>query len=159
MRLIQTFALVVLTLLFLSGQSWSQAKAPDFNLKGADDKRVVMSKFTGKAVVVNFWATWCRPCVVEMPGFSEVYDQYKAKGLEIVGVSLDRDGWNKVRPFLAKNKVSYPIVIGNEELYLAYGGKSAIPTTVFVDRKGNIVETVIGTLHRDDFEKKIKKLL
>jgi len=159
MRIMHTLFLIVLSFIFISGQSCSQSKAPEFNLRSADNQPVTMSKLAGKLVVVNFWATWCRPCVVEMPGFSEIYEKYKGKGLEIVGVSLDNDGWGKVRPFLAKNKVAYPIVIGDQDLYLAFGGRNAIPTTVFVDKKGNIIETVVGMMQKDDFEKKIKKLL
>ncbi len=159
MRIMQTLFLIVLSFILVTGQSCSQTKAPEFSLRSADDQPVTMSKLAGKVVVVNFWATWCRPCVVEMPGFSEIYDKYKSKGLEIVGVSLDSDGWGKVKPFLAKNKVAYPIVIGDQDLYLAFGGRNAIPTTVFVDKNGNIIETVVGMMQKQDFEKKIKKLL
>jgi len=152
-------SLLMVTVLTVHPFGIAQTKAPDFSLKTADNSTIVMKKLTGKVVVVNFWATWCRPCVVEMPGFSEIYDKYHSRGLEIIGVSLDRGGWSKVRPFLARNKVSYPIVVGDEDLYLAYGGEAAIPTTVFVDKKGNIAERHIGAMTREQFESKIKKLL
>lgn len=153
--------LPLLTIAFIAlvSSGIAQTKAPDFSLKSADGKIIEMKKLNGKVIVVNFWATWCRPCVVEMPGFSEVYDQYHSSGLEIIGVSLDRGGWSKVKPFLAKNKISYPIVVGDDELYLAYGGESAIPTTVFVDKRGNIADRHIGMMTKEQFESKIKKLL
>ncbi len=145
-------------LLFVVGTGYSQTKAPDFTLKTASGSTLEMKNLEGKVVVLNFWATWCRPCIVEMPSFSEAYDKLHSKGLEIVGVSMDGN-WGKVRQFLARNSVSYPIVVGDDDLYLAYGGDNAIPTTVFVDRKGNIVDRHVGIMSKEEFEAKVRKLL
>jgi peroxiredoxin len=133
--------------------------APNFSLKTADGKVVELNKLKGKAVVVNFWATWCGPCRSEIPGMLEVYDRYRSKGLEIVGVSLDRDGWRVVSPYVDKTKITYPVVLGDEGIVEAYGGIEAIPTTFVIDKKGNIVEKHIGYMSKDDFEKKVKKVL
>ncbi len=138
---------------------FAQTKAPNFSLTTADNNVIEMNKLAGKVVVVNFWATWCRPCIMEMPGFSEVYEKYRSSGLEIIGVSLDHGGWSRVKPFLARNQIPYPIVIGDDNLYFAYGGESAIPTTVFVDKKGNITERHIGAMTKEQFESKVRKLL
>ncbi|HET6274104.1 MAG TPA: TlpA disulfide reductase family protein, partial [Bacteroidota bacterium] len=107
----------------------------------------------------NFWATWCGPCRSEIPGFLDVYKQYKPKGLEIVGVSLDRGGWNEVKPFVEKYKITYPVVVGDGDLADAYGGIEAIPTTFVIDKKGNIVNKHLGYLNKAAFEKMIKDLL
>jgi peroxiredoxin len=133
--------------------------APNFSLNTGDGKTVELSQFKGKVVVVNFWATWCGPCRNEIPGMLQVYNQYKSKGLEIVGISLDRDGWRVINPFVQKFKITYPVVLGNGEVTEAYGGIEAIPTTFIVDRKGNIAGKHIGYLSKDEFEKIVKKTL
>jgi peroxiredoxin len=89
----------------------------------------------------------------------EVYDKYKSKGLEIVGISLDRDGWRVVTPYVEKAKMTYPVVMGDDNVVKAYGGIEAIPTTFVVDKKGNIVEKHVGYMSKEDFEKKVKKVL
>jgi peroxiredoxin len=134
-------------------------KAPTFKLKTVDGKTIDLQKLQGKVVVVNFWATWCGPCKAEIPGFQDMYKQYRSKGLEIVGVSLDRDGWTPVKPFIEQHKIAYPIVIGDGDLADAYGGINAIPTTFIIDKKGNIVNHHIGYLDKGTFENLIKELL
>ena len=156
------FALLALMLLVsaCSGQSTMEGKqAPAFSLKGADGKSLELKSLAGKVVVVNFWATWCPPCRAEIPGMQEVYEKYKTKGLEIVGVSLDRDGWSVVTPFLQKTKMTYPVVMGDAAIAEAYGGISAIPTSFVVDRKGKIVKQHVGYFSKEDFEKAVKALL
>jgi thiol-disulfide isomerase/thioredoxin len=108
---------------------------------------------------VNFWATWCPPCRAEIPDFIKVYDTYKSKGLEIVGISLDDDGWSVVKPFVEKNKINYPIVLGDAEVAQQYGGIQGIPTTFFVNKDGNIVDHQVGMLTKAILEQKIKSLL
>ena len=138
---------------------YAQGKAPNFSLKSADGSVVELAKLKGKVVVVNFWATWCGPCRSEIPGFLEVYKQYKPKGLEIVGVSLDRGGWAEVKPFVERYKINYPVVVGDGNLADAYGGIEAIPTTFVVDKNGNIVNKHLGYLNKAAFEKMVKDLL
>ncbi|HEY6952062.1 MAG TPA: TlpA disulfide reductase family protein, partial [Bacteroidota bacterium] len=91
-------------------------KAPNFSLKTSEGKTIELSKLKGKTVVVNFWATWCGPCRAEIPGFIDVYEKYKSKGLEIVGISLDQGGWDDVKPFVKKYNISYPVVLGNDKV-------------------------------------------
>lgn len=133
--------------------------APNFKLSTMDGKTVELKQLAGKAVVVNFWATWCGPCRREIPGMIKVYEKYKAKGLEIVGISLDRGGWKDLKPYLAKNPIAYPIVLGGDAEAQAYGGIEGIPTTFFVDRKGNIVSKTVGAMEEVDFEKAVKSIL
>lgn len=151
--------LTVLLLIPAVALSQSTGKAPNFSLKTADGKTIELKKLQGKVVIVNFWATWCGPCKAEIPGFLDVYKQYKSKGLEIVGISLDQDGWKPVKPFMERYKITYPVVVGDGELADAYGGIEAIPTTFVVDKKGNIVTHHLGYLDKQAFEKLIKGLL
>lgn len=136
-----------------------QSKAPNFALKTQQGETLELKKLKGKVVVLNFWATWCAPCRAEIPGMLEVYDKYKAKGLEIVGVSLDRGGWTRVTPFLEKMRITYPVVIGDVDLVNLYGGIEAIPTTFIIDKKGNIARKHIGYLSKNQFEEQIRGLL
>lgn len=134
-------------------------KAPDFALKNAKGELVTLSSLGGKIVVINFWATWCGPCRAEIPGFLEVYDEYKSKGLEIVGISLDSDGWESIKPFVNKYGITYPVVLGDMKTIRNYGGIRAIPTTFIVDRKGNVAVRHVGYMSKSDFLRQVKQLL
>ena len=138
-------------------------QAPNFSLKNSAGQVVELAKLHGKVVVVNFWATWCGPCRAEIPGMLEVYREYKGKGLEIVGISVDRDGWQVINPLVKKLSITYPVVLGNEDVTDAYGrvGGSidAIPTTFFVDRNGRILLRHVGSMPKEDFEKAVKSFL
>lgn len=155
-RLVVAFVMVLCVSGFALAQ---QSKAPNFKATASDGSTVELQKLKGKVVVVNYWATWCPPCRQEIPGFIDVYKKYKGKGLEIVGVSLDQNGWEVVKPYMAKTKINYPIVLPDDVLSSAYGKIDAIPTTFFVDKNGNIVDTHVGYMDKAAFEKKIKELL
>jgi thiol-disulfide isomerase/thioredoxin len=133
-------------------------KAPNFSLKTAKGTSFQLSKLKGKVVLVNFWATWCGPCREEIPGFLELYSKYKSQGLEIVGISLDENGWEDINPFVQKFKITYPIVLGNEKVAKDYGDIYGLPTSFVVDKKGFIVDKHIGYLTKELLEEKIKDL-
>ncbi len=156
-RLLTLLMMTVFVPALMFGQAAS--KAPNFSLKMSDGKTIELKKLQGRVVVVNFWATWCGPCKAEIPGFLEVYQQYKSKGLEIVGISLDQEGWKPVKPFIDRYKITYPVVVGDAKLAEAYGGIDAIPTTFIVDKKGNIAKRHIGYMDKKTFEDLIKDLL
>ncbi len=139
--------------------SASTKPAPNFSLKTAEGKTVELKQLAGKVVVINFWATWCGPCRAEIPGMLEIYGKYKGKGLEIVGVSLDQQGFAVVTPFVQRMKIDYPVVVGDGGLVAAYGNFQAIPTTFIVDRKGNIVGEHTGSMTKEQFEHMVKPLL
>ena len=132
--------------------------APDFSLKNADDKDVKLSEQKGKVVLVNFWATWCHGCRLEIPWYIEFQKKYEKQGLVIIGISMDEDGWKSVRPWLSEKQVKYPIVIGNQALADRYG-LSGMPLTALVDRDGKIADVHLGVVDKDTTEQKIRALL
>ena len=119
-------------------------KAPDFALKDTNGNMVRLSDFRGKVVLVDFWATWCGPCKIEIPWFKEFERQYKDKGFAVIGVSMDDGGWEVVKPFLTFMKINYRVVLGTDALADQYGGIEAMPTTFLIDQEGNIAATHIG---------------
>ncbi len=105
-----------------SNAAESRRTAPDFSLDDANGHTIRLSDYRGRVVLLNFWATWCPPCKIEIPWFVEFQNQYQADGLTVLGVSMDEDGWKAVRPFLAARKINYPIVVGNDDVSRRYGG-------------------------------------
>jgi thiol-disulfide isomerase/thioredoxin len=133
--------------------------APEWKLTDLNGKLVKLSDFRGKVLILDFWATWCGPCRVEMPHFVELQKQYGNKGLTVIGVSLDEQGPEVVKEFVKQLGVNYPIVIGNEKVAEAYGGIYAIPTTFVIDRQGRIASRHMGYNDKTVFEKEIQSLL
>jgi cytochrome c biogenesis protein CcmG/thiol:disulfide interchange protein DsbE len=132
--------------------------APAFTLKSLDGKTLALSELKGKIVVVNFWATWCPPCRAEIPDFVEVYEQNRAKGLEIVGVSVDEMTPQQLRPFVDKNKMSYPVALVTDKILRDYGPISAIPTTFIIDKKGIIRHAEEGMMDKQTLTTLFQKL-
>jgi peroxiredoxin len=152
------FALAfLLTAGTLSAQIGEQA--PTFSLKDKDGKTYSTESLKGKVVVLNFWATWCPPCRAEIPAFKSVYDKYKGKGVEIVGVSLDHKGWDVITPFLDQYKLNYPVVLGGAEIAKAYGNVRSIPTTFIIDRDGKVIDSHVGAMSEEQLVKTFEKLL
>jgi cytochrome c biogenesis protein CcmG/thiol:disulfide interchange protein DsbE len=141
-----------------TNSSTGRNPAPDFNLKDATGKDVTLADLKGKVVLVNFWATWCEGCQVEIPWFVEFQKEYAGRGLVVVGISMDDDGWKSVKPWIEKKKVNYPIVIGTEGLGKQYGLLS-MPLTALVDREGKIADVHQGIVDKMATEQKIRDLL
>ncbi len=134
--------------------------APDFSLEKVDGSgSLSLSELKGKVLIVDFWATWCPPCVQEIPDFIALYKTYKDQGFEMVGISVDKGGPSVVKAFMEKQGVNYPVVMATMEAVNAYEVFTGIPTTFVIDRQGNIVDKVIGLQSKDYFEAQIKKLL
>src|SRR5712692_10183221 len=133
--------------------------APDFTLTSLDGRSVRLSHLRGKVVVLNFWATWCAPCKVETPWLVEFYQRYQSAGLEIVGVSMDDGGPDRVAEFINARHVNYPILMGSRAVAEAYGGVRFLPQTFFVGRDGRIIEQTFGIRQRSDFEQEIRQAL
>jgi peroxiredoxin len=134
--------------------------APDFELRSLDGRTVRLSDFRGKPVLLNFWASWCAPCRVEMPWLVELDQQYRPLGIEIVGVSLDDPGAEQdVAKFVAERGVRYTILIGDSAVADVYGGARFLPQSFFIDRDGTITKTSFGLTDKHELEEGLKKLL
>jgi peroxiredoxin len=133
--------------------------APEFELKDANGATVRLSDYRGKVVLLNFWATWCGPCEVEIPWFIEFEQKYKDRNFAVLGVSFDDDGWKSVRPYIASHKINYRIMVGSDKLGEQYGGVDSLPTTFIIDREGRIAAHHVGLIDKADYQNEILKLL
>jgi peroxiredoxin len=132
--------------------------APDFARANFIGKQLKLSDYRGKLVLLNFWATWCPPCREEMPLFSKWQREMRAKGLQVIGVSMDDDAAS-VKEFLAEYPVTYPIVMGDVKLAETYGGVLGLPLSYLIDTQGRIVARYQGEADLAKMEAKIKDLL
>jgi peroxiredoxin len=134
--------------------------APDFELPALDGSRTRLSGLRGSPVLLNFWATWCSPCRVEMPWLAELDAQYRAQGVQIIGVSLDDPGsQEEVARFVKQRGVQYPVLFGNVSVADAYGGVRFLPQSFFIDREGKISNSRLGMPDRAQLETGIRGLL
>jgi thiol-disulfide isomerase/thioredoxin len=134
-------------------------EAPDFTLQSLDGKTVHLSDFRGKALVLNFWATWCAPCKIEMPWFVELQKKYGPQGLQLVGVAMDDATPREISDFAKEMSVNYPILIGKEAVGQAYGGVPFMPETFYIDRNGKIIVNAFGLKSRSEIEDDMKKII
>jgi thiol-disulfide isomerase/thioredoxin len=141
---------------------------PDVTFKGLDGKDVPLTGLKGKVVIVNFWATWCEPCQIEIPWMIEFQKKYADKGFTILGVATDDEGASVVAPYVQKQQfdvdgqklsMNYPIVIGNDDLESKFGGIFGLPTSVVINRDGQVVKRIVGLVNHDDIEKIIQHLI
>jgi cytochrome c biogenesis protein CcmG/thiol:disulfide interchange protein DsbE len=157
-------ALAALMLLSACGESQTQAAtggkaAPDFTLEAADGHKVTLSELRGQVVLLNFWATWCGPCKIEMPWFMDFQRKYKDRGFTVLAVSLDEGGWDVVRPYAEEMQFNFPVVVGSDEIASGFGEFDALPTTFVLDKDGKIVASHTGLVDRATYEEEIEKLL
>ena len=141
---------------------------PELTLKDLDGKDVSLASLKGKVVLVNFWATWCEPCKIEIPELIELQQEYGPKGFTVLGIAMDDEGRPAVAPFVQKEKfdtdagkstMNYPIVIGNDAAGDKFGGLLGYPTSVLLSRDGKQVKRITGLITRDDIVKSIQAQL
>jgi len=133
--------------------------APEFSLRDSKGKTVKLKDYRGKIVLLDFWATWCHGCKEEIPWFAELQQTYPAKGLSVVGISVDDGGWDVLKPFLQTNHVPYRMLLGSEATMQTFG-LSGLPDTFLIDRKGRVAATYsAGIVNREDIEAHIRALL
>ncbi len=142
--------------------------SPGFTLKDLEDHDVSLSQFKGKVVLVNFWATWCGPCRIEIPWLVELQGKYAARGFTVLGVAMDEEGKSAVAPFVRKERfevggtsqsMNYPIVLGNDATADKFGGLLGFPTSVLISKDGRVVKRVDGLVSFDEIDKAIQSQL
>lgn len=153
-----SIALAALTVLSLSAQA-VYPPAPAFKAPDVTGRLIDSAALKGKVVVVNFWATWCPPCREEIPDFVAFYEANKAKGLEIVGFSVDERPAADIKAFAAQNKMTYPVLMADLKTVRAFAPGNYIPTTFIVDKKGLIRHKQVGAVDRKTLEDWLRKLL
>lgn len=134
-------------------------EAPDFTLTSLDGKTLKLSDFRGKAVLLNFWATWCEPCKIEMPWFVDLQKKYEAQGFTVLGVAMDDSSPSDIADFAKKMGVNYPILIGKEAVGDQYGGVPGLPESFYIDRDGKVVDRVFGLVSKSEIETDIQKAM
>jgi thiol-disulfide isomerase/thioredoxin len=152
----------------VAAANFAAAPAPEITLKDLDGKDLSLAQYKGKVVLVNFWATWCEPCQVEIPWLIEMQQKYAAKGFTVLGIAMDEEGASVVTPWVqkerfdvngSKSQMNYPIVIGNDAAADKFGGLLGYPTSVLVTRDGKIVKRITGIISYDEISKSIESQL
>ncbi|MGH9803961.1 MAG: TlpA family protein disulfide reductase, partial [Candidatus Acidiferrales bacterium] len=134
--------------------------APDVTLERPDGSTFSLSELRGKVVVVNFWATWCLPCKLEIPYFNRTYQDFRDQGVEFIGVSVDDAGWSEINKFERETPIEYPVLYDRTKTAGdAFGGLIGLPVTVFIDREGRISYKHIGITDIDTLKAHIEELL
>lgn len=152
--------LAAIALAFLPASVLGQeVMAPQFTLRDVNGRTVRLSDYRGKVVLINFWATWCPPCRVEIPDLVKFQKEHGKQGLQIIGITYPPERRARVRKFARSQKVNYPIVLGTREIKARFSSDETLPLTVVINRDGKVSEIISGILFREEFDEKIKPLL
>src|SRR6266849_8389953 len=142
--------------------------APEVTFKDLDGKDATLNQYKGKVVLVNFWATWCDPCYIEIPWLIEIQQKYGARGFTVLGVSMDDEGKAAVAPFLAKERfnvngqklpMNYPIVLGNDDAATKFGGLLGYPTSFLISKDGKEIKKIQGLIPYQEITRTIESQL
>jgi len=154
-----------------SGSSSTASSAQpeaDLSIPALDGGTATLDQYKGKVVLVNFWATWCQPCRIEIPWLIEFNEKYGPKGLIILGVAMDDEGKKVVQPFVMDQHfqvdgqpktMDYPILLGNDKISEKFGGIIGLPTSMLYSRDGKKVKTIVGLINHDELDKTLNSLL
>ena len=147
------------SLLATNAVVWGAGPAPDFTLKDVlQGQDYSLSQFRGKVVMINFFTFFCGPCRDEMPDLNKIYEENKGKGFQTLGIALSSDP-TQIRFLVKQLGLTYPVLTGTDKVSEAYGNVVVVPTTILIDKQGNIVERIEGTRKKEEFENKVKALL
>lgn len=158
----RTAAVVLFTMALLAGCTnrgpQSDTQAPDFTLKDLGGKKVTLSEYRGKVVLLEFWATWCPPCRAAIPGLERLHQSYKDKGLAVLAISMDEGGSDDIKAFVRDYGMTFTVLRVNDDVAAKYQVRS-IPMTLLVNKEGRIVKRYLGLGGDDDLEKDIRPIL
>jgi thiol-disulfide isomerase/thioredoxin len=160
--LIHTHRIILLAavLLFAPAVTSGQDSPPtELTLKDINGREIRLSNYRGKIVLVNFWATWCPPCRVEVPDLIRLQRDYRSRGLQVIGVTYPPQKLAEVRRFVRRAKVNYPVALGTKETLLRFTRSETLPMTIIIGTDGRIRDIIEGILLAEEFEQKIKPLL
>ena len=144
---------------FTQGAGERAGRTIDFSLKDLKGKRARLAEYRGKVVLINFWATWCAPCRAEMPDLVAWQNEYRDRGLQIIGVTFPPYRSRSVRQAARQLKVNYPVLLGTREVARMFDVSEVLPTTVVIGRDGVVRELIKGVIDREEFDQKIKPLI
>jgi cytochrome c biogenesis protein CcmG/thiol:disulfide interchange protein DsbE len=153
------FVLIALVFLWAFASQPMGNRAPEFSLKDLDGREIHSSSFENKVVLLNFWATWCPPCLAEIPALVSLHNIYQSQGVEVVGITLDEESGESLKRFVADKRMTYTVLVGDEKVTEAFGGIRGIPATFLIDRQGRIVKKFLGEQKKSVFEKAIREIL
>jgi cytochrome c biogenesis protein CcmG/thiol:disulfide interchange protein DsbE len=142
----------------LSRSDFANKSAPSFARMDLNGKKMELSAYRGRVVLLNFWATWCAPCLIEMPVFVSWQSQYGSRGLQVIGISMDDDAPPVRRAYL-KYRLNYPVAMGDEKLGELYGGVLGLPVTYLIDRQGKVIKRYEGAVDLKQLEREVQRLL
>jgi len=134
-------------------------QAPSFVLSDLQGKTVRFSDFSDKIVIVNFWASWCGPCRMEIPQLVDLYNRFRDRGVVVIGIAIDPAGPEVLSKFAREMQINYPLLIGDEKVFYDFGGLVGLPTTFVIDRQGKVVDKHVGLVGPNVFEQRILSLL
>jgi cytochrome c biogenesis protein CcmG/thiol:disulfide interchange protein DsbE len=160
------FLVLTLASIAVDGQSTSTSLipqidrkvAPDFALADVRGVRIRLSQYAGKVVLLDFWATWCTGCKLEIPWYIQFQKRYARPGLRSIGIAMDDEGWQTVKPYLAEHPISYPVLVADPEALKPYEITN-LPMTLLIDRHGRIADAHVGVVDKDSWEQEIRELL
>ncbi|MFH1075394.1 MAG: TlpA disulfide reductase family protein [Pseudomonadota bacterium] len=139
---------------------YSNKRAPSFRITDLSGITISLDALQGKVVFINFFATWCSPCRMEIPFFVDLYAKYHAQGFEIIGISIDQyGGTDLIKKFSSMYKINYPVGLLTEDIANKYRGITGVPTTLIIDKNGDINQAIVGPRSKEEFEKIITGLL
>ena len=152
--------LLAALLLFVPVVTLGQDSAPkELTLKDINGRKIRLSDYRGKVVMINFWATWCPPCRKEIPDLIKLQREYRSRGLQVIGVTYPPQKLAEVRKFVRKAKVNYPVGLGTEATKLLFTATDTLPMTIVIGTDGTVRDIIEGILLPEEFEQKIRPLL
>ena len=136
----------------------AKGTSPEFSVTDLQGQKLALADYRGKVVLLDFWATWCAPCLEEIPHFVEMQQKYGPQGMQVIGISMD-DNAKPVQAFYQQQKMNYPVAIGDAKLAERYGGVLGLPVTFVIDREGRIAKKFVGATDTKVIEQEVVRVM